>query len=66
MKHDAVKKAGWRVPEYSHATGLSRSLIYEKIADGSLASVKVGVARIILTSPEDFLHSYGEQPKVAA
>jgi hypothetical protein len=65
-QYGAVRKAGWRVGEYQHATGLSRSLLYEKIADGSLTSVKIGVARVILTPPEDFLHSYGEQPKAAA
>ena len=61
VKHNNVKKVGFRVPEWAHATGLSISLIYELIAASTINSVWLGAARIILTAPEDFLHSLNKQ-----
>jgi hypothetical protein len=54
-----AKKVGWRVPEFAAATGISRSSVYELIAGPKpqIASVKFGGARIITTTPEDFLAS---------
>jgi predicted DNA-binding transcriptional regulator AlpA len=48
-------KCGWRVNEFAAATGISRSLVYEKINEGLIDSVKLGTARIVTTSPSDFL-----------
>jgi excisionase family DNA binding protein len=48
-------KCGWRVSEFAAATGISRSLVYEKIDEGMIASVKLGASRIITTSPSEFL-----------
>jgi hypothetical protein len=56
-KPDTVKKAGWRIPEYKHATGLSRSTIYNLLAAGEIESVKRGASRIITTPPEDYIAS---------
>jgi hypothetical protein len=52
-----VGKAGWRPGEWAHAAGVSRSLTYELLAEGKIDSVKLGSARIITTSPVDFLSS---------
>jgi excisionase family DNA binding protein len=61
-KNDAVnkpqtQKAGWRVNEWAAAVGISRSRIYELLADKTIASVRFGGARIITTPPSEFLAS---------
>lgn len=48
---------GWRPAEWSRAVGVSRSLVYELMQAGKVDSVKLGQARIITTSPRDFLDS---------
>jgi excisionase family DNA binding protein len=48
-------KFGWKVKEWAHAVGVSRSYTYELLAEGRITSVKVGAARIITTHPRDFL-----------
>jgi hypothetical protein len=48
-------KAGWRINEFAAATGLSRNGVYNLLNAKILQSVKVGDARIILTSPQEFL-----------
>lgn len=50
-------KAGWRVPEWAAATGISRSLVYELMTDKKIESVKLGAARIVITPPAAFLAS---------
>lgn len=45
--HDSQKLA-YRIDEAVKASGLGRSFLYERIADGSLKSVKVGNCRLIL------------------
>jgi hypothetical protein len=52
-----VEKVGWRPNEFGQALGISRAQVAEMIADGTLASVKMGGARIILTAPRDYLAS---------
>jgi len=59
-------KVGWRVNEFASDTGISRSLVYEKINEGLIASVKLGAARIITTSPSDFLASLAKPADQAA
>ena len=51
----ANSKAGWRVPEWARDAGISRSYTYELLQAGRIKSVKVGAARVITTSPADFL-----------
>ena len=51
------QKFGWKVSEWGTAVGCSRSRVYELLAEGKIASVKLGAARIIVTHPEDFLAS---------
>ena len=48
-------KAGWGLPEWTAAVGVSRSYAYELLASGRLPSVKLGARRIITQSPADFL-----------
>jgi hypothetical protein len=50
-------KVGWRVSEWTEGTGLSRAYAYLLINEGKLRSVKSGSARIILTSPSEYLES---------
>ncbi len=50
-------KAGWRINEWGPAVGIGRSQVCELIAAGAIDSVKLGAARIIVTSPTDFLAS---------
>jgi hypothetical protein len=50
-------KVGWRVSEWSRAVGLSRATVFNLLADGTISGVKSGGARIITTSPRNYLAS---------
>jgi hypothetical protein len=50
-------KVGWRVREWSDAAGLSRAYTYNLLAAKTIASVKAGRSRIIITQPADYLAS---------
>ena len=50
-------KCGWRVSEWAPAVGLSRATVFNLLNDGAINSVKSGNARIITTSPRDYLAS---------
>jgi hypothetical protein len=52
------EKAGWRVAEWARVVGISRALTYQLLGAGRIASVKLGAARIITTSPNAFLASF--------
>ncbi len=52
-----VEKFGWKVPEWCAATGVSRSSVYELLAEKRLDSVKLGHSRLITTHPSVFLSS---------
>jgi hypothetical protein len=56
--HDDIK-VGWRVSEWAPAVGLSRATVFNLLNDGAINSVKSGNARIITTSPRDYLKSLG-------
>lgn len=56
-KAAATHRAGWRVDDWVSETGLGRSATYGLIKDRKIKSVKAGRARIILTSPSEFLTS---------
>jgi hypothetical protein len=58
----AASKAGWRVGEWSDAVGLCRATVYKLLATEAIASVKSGSARIILTSPSDYLAGLAVEP----
>lgn len=47
IRHDTPKLA-YRIDEAVKASGLGRSFLYERMADGSLKSVKIGGRRLIL------------------
>jgi excisionase family DNA binding protein len=50
-----AQKAGWRVSEWADAAGLSRSTVYNLLDARAIESVKVGKARVIKTTPAEFL-----------
>ncbi len=50
MPSEAIDKISYRIDEAVKASGLGRSFLYEKIAEGLLRSVKVGGRRLILRS----------------
>jgi hypothetical protein len=56
-KPSPTAKRGWRVREFAAAAGISRSSVFELIADKKIESVKHGASRIILTAPETWLAS---------
>jgi hypothetical protein len=53
-------KAGWRVNEWADACGLCRATVYNLLSAKKLRAVKSGTARIILTSPREYLESLQE------
>lgn len=61
-----LPRIGWRVSEYQEALPFSPAQIAEWLATGELESVKVGGARVITISPEDFLNRYRGAPARAA
>jgi hypothetical protein len=55
-KRAGPTKVGWRTGEWGEdAGGFSRPYVYRLMNAGYLKSVKVGTARIITTSPQEFL-----------
>jgi len=50
-------KAGWRVDEWTFATGLSRGSLYKLLKAGRIQAVKSGNATIIVTSHAEYLAS---------
>ena len=51
----SLTKAGWRVDEWTYATGLSRGSLYKLLKAGKVEAVKSGSATIIVTSPAEYL-----------
>ncbi|WKL56111.1 hypothetical protein Q1W73_10400 [Asticcacaulis sp. ZE23SCel15] len=47
MPFNAADKLAYRIDEAVKASGLGRSFLYEKMAEGKLRSVKVGGRRLI-------------------
>jgi excisionase family DNA binding protein len=68
---DSNEKISYRIDEAVKASGLGRSFLYEKMAEGLLRSVKVGGRRLILrTDLMDFIN-FGaskkqQEPELAA
>lgn len=56
-----MEKVGWRVLEWSIATGCGKSTTNELIREKKITSVKLGGSRIITTPPATFLASLAEQ-----
>ena len=56
----AREPAGWRVSRWAKETALSESYVWLLIASGEIRSVKVGKARVILTSPQEFLEALAQ------
>ena len=54
---ESLPRAGWRVPEWADATGISRGSVYNLFLAKKINSVKCGKSRIITTSPAEFLAS---------
>jgi hypothetical protein len=57
----APTKAGWRPLEWAADAGISRANTYQLLASGELASVRIGKARIITTSPAAYLASLADR-----
>jgi hypothetical protein len=51
------EKVGWRINEWADAVGLCRASVYNLLDDQKIAAVKSGSARIITTSPREYLTS---------
>lgn len=45
---EEINKIAYRIDEAVKASGLGRTFLYERIADGTLKSIKVGGRRLIL------------------
>lgn len=54
-------KVGWRINEFADAVGLCRASVYNLLAAGSIDSVKIGAARIIVTAPRDYLTALAKE-----
>ncbi|MGC2415719.1 MAG: hypothetical protein WA459_23850 [Stellaceae bacterium] len=52
---NSSNKVGWRINDWADSVSLSRAFTYELMQQGKIESVKVGTARIITTSPSQFL-----------
>ena len=49
------QRYGWTVPDWSTSTGISRSSVYNLLAEGKIAKVKYGRRTLITTHPQTFL-----------
>lgn len=54
-------KSGWSVSEWSKATSIGRTKIFELIGLGVLESVTAGRRRIIITQPAEYLDRLAEK-----
>lgn len=55
MTANSPTKAGWRPIEWAADAGISRAYCYRLLEAGTLRSVKIGAARVIITSPSEYL-----------
>jgi hypothetical protein len=52
----ASERRGYRINQWAHEVGVSRAYVYASLLDkGLIESVKVGRARVIVTTPDEFL-----------
>jgi hypothetical protein len=52
------ERRGWRINQWAHEVGVSRAYVYASLlSTNRIESVKVGRARVITTSPDEFLAS---------
>ena len=49
------QKVAWRPKEFLAAVPVSHSQLFEWLKDGTIPSAKIGGARMITESPQDFL-----------
>lgn len=61
VKKDAPEKRGWRVREWYPEVGISRAWTWRLIKEEKIKTVKLGKARIITTSPSEFLARLAER-----
>lgn len=61
MQDKHVDKAGWRVPRWCREADVGKSTTHALIKSGKLRSVRLGRARIILTSPREYLERLAAQ-----
>jgi hypothetical protein len=60
VRHQNTGKYGWRPLEWARAVGVSRAYVYLLLNDDLIESVKLGSARVITTSPSEFLDAQRE------
>lgn len=58
--------AGWSVEDWSRATSIGRTKIFELIQRRAIQSVAFGRRRIITTQPADFLATLAKEDRHAA
>ena len=56
---------GWRVPQWAEKTTLSDAFVRQLVKTKRIRSVKAGSARIILTSPSEYLEGLAAAAEVA-
>lgn len=61
-----IEKAGFRIKEFATACGLSRATIYALPQTQQPKSIKIGRARVIVESPQQFLQRLAEAQQQAA
>ena len=58
--------AGWSVEDWSRATSIGRTKVFELIQRRAIQSVAFGRRRIITTQPADFLATLATEDRHAA
>ena len=56
-KTSSQTRVGWRILDWAEDAGISRGSVYNLLYAKKINSVKLGKARIITTSPTEFLAS---------
>lgn len=59
-------KHGWSVAEWSAATSIGRTKVFDLIGSGAVTSVTAGRRRIITTQPDQFLRRLASEHQTDA
>ena len=58
---DDIEKVGWRLNVWCRMVGINENLFYRLTPDIAPPSAKVGRARIVIESPQDWLQRVARQ-----
>ena len=61
-----LDRHGWTIADWSAATGVGRSSVYNLLRDSKITGVKLGSRTLITTHPRDFLATLPEARTDAA